>query len=427
MSYYSQFWGKGRADAVPLAQELSASGGDGPYGLAEAMLKHFALAPDAESQLATLSHIAQTAELEDLRDMAVLMLLNPDEEARRGTPEILEAHFDRGLVTPAGLWRMIVMRNWLPEEERPPLDHLIKCSRVARIECASVAKRQPVKLRASAIDRTLGQALWFMVGGDEGWSLGHLMVDGRFGVREVSVVPWGSYSETLAEIREMNREIHSFDMNVDYLGLVVRHFLAVSAQSGDAPPLGLLQMAEALGVGDWSASSVDPATAIAELVGEINPRQFTDRAMGKTLAESAEWATRDGLTAMWSLQEESVVELLRQRLGPPHSWIDQAEAVPALLLEEHFEPRREDWIERFLWAALFLKHMAKPKPVWKKFLIVAWALHERNEPLASVSVLRELAHATLLSSLSHAVIHGEIPQERIAELMTEDLFQDMDD
>jgi hypothetical protein len=56
-------------------------------------------------------------------------LLDPATSVRRATANALGDAASRGKVTPIMLRRMITMRNWLPEDSRPPLDAVIAAAR----------------------------------------------------------------------------------------------------------------------------------------------------------------------------------------------------------------------------------------------------------------------------------------------------------
>jgi hypothetical protein len=77
----------------------------------------------------------------EARGAAVMFLLDPDSAARRAVARAL-AQVAASL-TPTEVRRLVAMRNWRPENERPEVDAVIRKARGAGIDCAQwVAPRK---------------------------------------------------------------------------------------------------------------------------------------------------------------------------------------------------------------------------------------------------------------------------------------------
>lgn len=94
-----------------------------PFEGMEALLQLFALG-DPGVQIALCGSLLSVGS-PFIRDIALLMLYHPAAEVRQGVAELL-AGCDGRQLTPESLRRLIVSRNWFPEEIRKHLDQAIQ-------------------------------------------------------------------------------------------------------------------------------------------------------------------------------------------------------------------------------------------------------------------------------------------------------------
>ena len=83
-------------------------------------------------------------------ETAILMLLHPEKIVRQQITMALLDNINQ--ISPISLRRLILMRNWVPKEERQEIDTLIKTSRSLHIECASLSKNQLIDIQSTSFD-----------------------------------------------------------------------------------------------------------------------------------------------------------------------------------------------------------------------------------------------------------------------------------
>ena len=128
--YYGRFTaGKGAPDIQKVFERIAKAGPKDPFDLHEQLMSELS---DLSSEFLAFAVIEMVRSHNPvLGDAAILMLLHPNREARTQIASALHASGDAGAVSPAALRRMIGLRNWLPKEERPHIDRLIKAARLA--------------------------------------------------------------------------------------------------------------------------------------------------------------------------------------------------------------------------------------------------------------------------------------------------------
>ena len=129
-----------------LAEEV---GGD-PFAL-HAQLLEMAAALPADHRTTMGISLLRTGEI-SAREAVVGWLLDPSAEVRHAVASAIEQSAPHGAVSGSMLRRLIVLRNWLPETDRPWLDRAIQACRRKGVECASWPQSQVHDVLASGID-----------------------------------------------------------------------------------------------------------------------------------------------------------------------------------------------------------------------------------------------------------------------------------
>src|SRR4051794_41526547 len=129
-----------------LAEEV---GGD-PFALHAQMLEMAAALP-ADHRTTTGISLLRTGET-SAREASVGWLLDPSAEVRHAVASAIEQAAPHGAVSGSMLRRLIALRNWLPETDRPWLDRAIQACRRKGVECTSWPQSQVHDALASGID-----------------------------------------------------------------------------------------------------------------------------------------------------------------------------------------------------------------------------------------------------------------------------------
>ena len=111
-----------------------------------------------------------------------------------------------------------------------------------------------------------------------------------------------------------------------YLDGAVGHHLALSFENGKAPPLGLLQVAEAIGGADWQPSRMAFGELLAALIAEVPKGMCEPAALASVLRRSDELAGSEAVAQ--SSERWSAHAAVTVRSSPPicckASWRDIA-------------------------------------------------------------------------------------------------------
>jgi hypothetical protein len=139
--------GPGEIDS--LLGALVAEIGDDPFALAHSLAETTHAAPtELRSMMAELLAAGKEPAM---REAAALMVLDEAAEVRRRAAEALRRH--AAALSPVALRRLTVMRKWLPEDERRPLDEAVRTARSAMVAIAAAPAPPPrSEILASSID-----------------------------------------------------------------------------------------------------------------------------------------------------------------------------------------------------------------------------------------------------------------------------------
>lgn len=365
----------------------TAAEGD-TFEIADALIKGSRSAPAAARGLLAehLLRHPQTA----LREAAALLALDRDAEVRRACAVAFLANADA--ITPAALRRLIVTRHWLPEEERHLIDQVVKAARVKGIEIAPAPAAGRADLRCSGIDGSGAQGFMILAPQRDAYRL--VSVLGRYGVGIQDA--WCGESGTKGELLSgLELSVAEIGMSMgrpvkrDYLDRVVGHHLAVGLQHGKPPPVGLLQVAEAVGAAEWRPQRLDWRDVVESLLREA-PSSWREPARVAEAMQMIGWGNPDNLLDGWFEDDPEAAEIVDRM---PEDIGDQ-ESVD-LVMRDLLEPRREKWAEHFSWIALWL-HERTPNrdPAWVRFALLAREL-DRGQRMADLPLMREICINTI--------------------------------
>jgi hypothetical protein len=94
-----------------------------------------------------------------LREAVPLLLLDPEPVVRRSAAAVLEQIASPQTFSPAMLRRALLLRNWIPEEERAAIDRLVRKARVKGVECAQWAPASALSIQCTIVDGSGGQSV----------------------------------------------------------------------------------------------------------------------------------------------------------------------------------------------------------------------------------------------------------------------------
>jgi hypothetical protein len=399
--YYGRFSaGKGAPDLDKLFAKIAEeTASNSPFDMLDPILAEINLMP-LDGQLLMAAGMMTTPQTL-FNELAVLLLLHPNPEVRSLLPDIFLQVSGVKNVTPVGLRRMVGLRNWLPQKERPAVDRLIRSARLTNIASAPLPPKQAVTVHASPFDGAGTQGSWmtYRVKKDN-HVIGVLVKQGK-GIHEAWQQSGFTNKDIDAMARDMRRSGGSEPVQTTFLQRLVPHFIAVGLRNDAPPPAQLLFVDEVLGSDYWKPQWVSPAEEIERLVAN-EPHSFTPDRVKQALEISQAWPEQLNIASSWFEDDVRVDELLRQRAGSPSRWLNRINLASKLIMKEILEGKRDIWSERLLWMALWAQASQARKPLpWQEFLILAREL-QHGTPLEEIPLMAAIATRSVQSAWRRA-------------------------
>jgi hypothetical protein len=321
----------------------------------------------------------------EARGAAVMFLLDPDSPVRRAAARALTQVAT--LLTPTQVRRLITMRNWRPENERAEVDAVIRKARGSGIDCAQWEAGSIEVVFATAIDGAATQG--FLLVSPVGRKIRISSILTKRGIADA----WSGEPESRRRIKAtlvgagMNAPM--LTVSRSYLDRAVAHHLALSSEKGDAPPLGLLEVAEAIGGADWQPSRMALSELLAGLIAEVPKAMCEPATLASVLRKSDELADLEAVRQSWFEDDPEVsrtIERARGRDRLKHA---------TYLLQSVMARHRDRWAEVILGTALWMREAPPEANVsWRELAIVAKALADGRD-MTEIGLMRDIALRTI--------------------------------
>ena len=390
--------GAGRADLreepgeemlAGIARSLQSMGLSSPFEGVEALLQLFALnEPDMQTAL-----IAEMLDAEDpfLREISALMLFHPDPQVRLGVAQLLAAR-DGASITSPTLRRLIVSRNWFPEEIRTCVDQAVHNARRARVDCAPLPRPPVVAVHASTVDGAGAQSFQVIVPNGKGFFSCSILLKQGGGVADAFVVPLASKRELGDFLAMLKQEASFIETSSDHLDLRVSQALADGVATGKAPSYWLVRITELLGCDRWQAAPFDARRELARLrehLASLGAKLLDRREYCSALEESAAWQGSEPMLSSWFEDDDAVDQEIEASRGRRKA-IDAGAAIDRIQ-GVVLEKRRAVWLERLVLTTLWLKSSKKAPVPWYRMFHVAQAVADRSLPLREIPLMFSIA------------------------------------
>ena len=382
-----------------LFKSIEEMGVDSPYEALENLLQLLALG-DPEMQTALCGEMLHaTSTL--VRDAAALMILHPMPDIRLGVSRLLAA--DSSNITPETLRRLIVTRNWFPEDIRKNIDQTVTNARRARIECAPLPKSMTTTVYASPVDGAFAQSFQTVVPDGKGHISCAILLKKGTGVADAFVVPLPTKKELNNFLDMMKQEGAFIESSPEYLDQRICHGLAEGTALGKTPNYWLAHVAEVLGKDQWKSLPFDAPNELARMRAELerkSPELLADKSSKKALKDSAEWCGEHHFADSWFEDDADVDRVIEKAFKKdgrkkPDNWA----AVDAVL-DNILEKRRQVWLERLTLNALWLKSSRKPPLPWHQMFHLAEAVADTKNELGDIPLMESIAVQSVSAYLS---------------------------
>ncbi len=372
-----------------LLTDMEQSGVNSPFEMVDVLLQMMAIG-HTEAQLVLCEQMFYSGSTL-AREAAMLMLFHPHEEVREGVADFLagaEGEFFTAII----LRRLIVTRNWFPAALRKKLDQAISHARRARIECASLNKPVKVQAYATAIDGANAQSLQIIIPQKRGYLGCSAMPKKDFGMADSFLLELENKRHLQEFLEMLTLEMGGCEVSMNYIDERVCQVLADGSRNGKVPNHWLVAIAELLGRDQWKAIPFDATSELADLQGQLQKQQTTKKAVQKALRQSSQWPEK-AFAGSWFEDDSEVDSKLDELFRGDAD--DNSTAAIDLILEAILEPRRTEWLERFVLTATWLKAAKKPPVSWDQMCHVAAAVADVETPLKQIPLMKTIAAHTV--------------------------------
>jgi hypothetical protein len=365
-----------------LAGILEACDGD-PFLTVGSLIESGHAMP-AETRSAMAVGLA-LAGIPEARGAAVLFLLDPNSTVRRAVASAL-AQVAASL-TSTEVRRLIAMRNWRPENERAEVDAIIRKARAAGIDCAPWGAGRIEAIVATAVDGATAQALLLISPVGRKKRLSSILI--KDGIADA----WSGEPEARRQI-EMHlaaagMETPTIAVSRAYFDRTVAHQLALCVEKGEAPPFGLLQVAEVIGGADWQPARMAFGETLAGLIAEVPKAMCEPATLASVLRKSNELAELEAVIQSWFEDDPQVAQAVERARGR-----DRAK-LATYLLQSVIARHRDRWADIVLRTALWMRE-APPEAglCWRELAIVAKALADGRD-MTEIGLMHDIALRTI--------------------------------
>ena len=282
--------------------------------------------------------------------------------------------------------RLVRMRPWLAEARRANLDAAIRGLRPKATTPEPVPRPEIRSVMASLCDGAGAQSLFALVKRGRRFALAAVLVKMENGVADAWVTDDMSKAEAEALIGEIVAGSETTEISIGLLERRLADALASNVARDAPPPFGLLQVAEAIGLGLLHPEAISPETLVQELLADLPAERTGTVAATAAHRASVKWEQEFRTLKSWFEAGEAVETLLR----PIRTRKQRIEAVLTRLLPG----RRNFWAERCAWTAAVLKESAEDDETWIDFALVARDLAD-GCALEAMPLAAQIAAATV--------------------------------
>lgn len=361
---------------------LEACGSD-PFMVAGALIEgSHAMPRETRSSLAGAMALAGIPEA---RAAAVLFLLDPDSAVRRAIAGTL----DQVAVSlpPTDVRRLIAMRNWRPEAERAEVDAVIRKARAAGIDCARWELGSIEAVVATAIDGATAQGFLLVSPAGRKKRISSIVLKG--GIADA----WSGEPESRrrieADLADTATNAPTLAVSRGYLDRTVAHYLALGTEKDEAPPLGLLQVAETIGGADWQPARMAFSETLAELIAEVPKTMCEPAELAAVLRKSDELADLEAIVQSWFEDDPQVAQAVARARGRSRA------KLASYLLQSVLARHRDRWAEVILRTALWMREAPTEADLcWRELALVAKALADGRD-MTEIGLMHDIALRTI--------------------------------
>ncbi|MBF0124065.1 MAG: hypothetical protein HQL60_01860 [Magnetococcales bacterium] len=375
-----------------IEQLLQEHGGD-PFALCS-LLEELVRAMPNETRSFALGESCRIGGQSGMSDAVALLILSRDASVRKTASESLLFH--AGTVTPSALRRLIVMRNWLPENDRKAIDLVTRAARKKGVACAQWPECDKIiSYHSMLIDGSGSHGVMIVSQSGRSCRWSAILTRQTQGFSDV----WSEGGLSRKEINVRMQHLLSQDagpVTRSLVDCIVRHHLHVCLEQGEIPPPALLQIAEAIGATEWLPQPIDVQQRLQALLNIEPGVGSMDATAGEQPLDVSLLLQAHRLNIMdsWFEDNGAIAEFLTT------TRIRREAILTKQLLQKFYDPQRQRWAEMMIWAALWFQEQKKGNgadrlyQAWSGCLTRTAAQILDGQPLDKIELMLFMAQQT---------------------------------
>jgi hypothetical protein len=220
--------------------------------------------------------------------------------------------------------------------------------------------------------------------------LASVLLKQEVGIPDAWCLRGQSKAEVKALLGQIQSETASHPVNLEFVRMLVSHFIAVARKAGGVPATGFLDVIEAVGIEDLQPSEINTDDLIGHLEGDIGQAAVENVSVVAVLDRSGDFLEEFEFLDSWFEDDAEVHAILSKKSKSRNA--ARVNAVITSILE----PRRAKWAERFLWTAVWLRQEQNLFSPSTDFFIIGRELH-LGRPIKNIPIMRRVAETTVMA------------------------------
>ncbi|MDP3559205.1 MAG: hypothetical protein Q8R79_02470 [Legionellaceae bacterium] len=332
-------------------------------------------------------------------DIALLTLLHPNAEVRDIVVQTLDSLIEQLTLSSTSLTRLQTIQRWYGAEYHARFQRWIHIQRKKGVVFARPVLDSKIQYFSTEVDGSGAQGLFVQMSVGRKRRLGGILLKQKVGIKDVWLTPWLS----IEQVKEYYQQSFSSSVSLspvtgEYIQEMVNHMLALMMEQHNVPDLQLLALQESSGL-DFRPLSLDVGAVMEQVSVGITP--FTPAIIEDALDNTRTWIRQKSFAASWFWEDPEIDAVVNRCCT-----IVQGVKVCALekavtsVLEEIFEPARQQCMFHFLWVALWARARTRARQprIWQDSFLIAYAIYH-GRPLREIPLILAMAHRTVLHSI----------------------------
>lgn len=343
--------------------------------------------------------------LDEGQDIALLSLLHPCAEIRAIVVEVLDQMLPSFTLSSLALSWIQSMRDWYPQAMQPMFKRWIKEQRRKGVTYYREAAADKLRVVACEIDGTGTQGMVLRFNSQKIPMVAGILFKKNFGIKDIWVSAFDTARTADAQFNSVfNDGLYARHVKLDYVQIMMNHFLYETLSQGQVPDLQLLHLESLLGL-HFKPEQLAAPSVIQQMCVQIHP--FTPDIIDQALKKSAGWHRQHPFSRSWFEESPEIDRVVNQYCSFEKGTkiCDLTQAVDEIF-REVFAKERDKWRFHFLWNAMFLHSNARARErSWKDCLLIAYYIDQGN-PLKDIPIMRTIAQQSVINSMETMLGRG---------------------